>query len=260
MSCALCNKEAELQKSHIIPKLVYSRIKGHKKSRFRSLDNITKILQDGEKRPMLCHDCEELFSAFEVKFANKFLNRYLDDSKVPRIRENWLDIYILSVAWRVLWDDLYRMKSHENHFVRGIFEEFCGELGIYLLSINVADNPIVDKRFVNKIYQLDSLVKNTDLNKVAEGMLFGYSVYFGKSNSVSVIVYYAGLVFVTDYIYDKRKYVFIGTGPILFKKRFRRKEIIVEINLQFHEILQQYSENVTPELQEKIKKYYATHE
>lgn len=63
MKCALCGNEAKLIQSHIIPKLVYKRIRSHKNSRFRSLDNFTKVMQDGEKRPMLCYDCEEVFSS-----------------------------------------------------------------------------------------------------------------------------------------------------------------------------------------------------
>ena len=42
MKCALCGNESKLMQSHIIPKLVYKRIRSHKNSRFRSLDDFTK--------------------------------------------------------------------------------------------------------------------------------------------------------------------------------------------------------------------------
>lgn len=96
--CALCKEEKELMKSHIIPSLVYKRIRSNKHSRFRSLDNIEKVLQDGEKRPMLCHECEELFSSFERLFANKYLDVFINTNKIPKITGGWLDNYILTVA------------------------------------------------------------------------------------------------------------------------------------------------------------------
>lgn len=84
MKCALCDKETDLTQSHIIPKLVYRRIRSNKKSRFRSLDDFTKVLQDGEKRPMLCHECEELFCSYEVKFVSNFLDDYLKTNKLKK--------------------------------------------------------------------------------------------------------------------------------------------------------------------------------
>ena len=110
LPCALCKKNVPLMQSHIFPKLIYKRIRSHPKSRFRSLDNFSKAMQDGEKRPMLCHDCEERFSAFESKFATLFLDPYLESEKLKNLHSTWVNYYFLSVAWRVLWDDLYRMK------------------------------------------------------------------------------------------------------------------------------------------------------
>lgn len=73
--CALCPKEvSELCDSHIIPKLVYKRIRTRKNSRFRDLSNIKKPLQDGEKHKMLCAECEEKFSAWENKFTGSVPN------------------------------------------------------------------------------------------------------------------------------------------------------------------------------------------
>lgn len=50
-TCALCGKEnIQLMQSHLIPKAVYKRIKTFKNSRFREMDDIQKIYQDGEKK------------------------------------------------------------------------------------------------------------------------------------------------------------------------------------------------------------------
>lgn len=259
MVCALCGKNAELQQSHIIPKLVYSRIKSHKNSRFRSLDNITKIMQDGEKRPMLCHDCEELFSSYEVKFTKLFLDDYLETNKFKKITSGVVENYILTVAWRILWDELYRLHSFTGEFSRLIFEEFCADLGKYLLTIGKACEEKPPKRFRNYVYPLCDLISDEAINKISTGCLFGYVMYFKDSNSFSVIVYYAGLVFVTDYLYDRTRYTILNTKPILFRKRYRKNEIIAELRYMFGQIALQYNQKMTPELSNKIKKYYQRH-
>lgn len=259
MECALCGKNKKLMQSHIIPKLVYKRIKSKDNSRFRSLDNITKIWQDGEKRPMLCHDCEELFSSYEVKFASVFLDNYLINEKVQSVNNGVIQNYILTVAWRILWDDLHRMNSHKDHFARGLFEEFSKELADYLLKIGKGNNCKIPNKFRNYVYKLENLVNDEAITKLAEGCLFGYSIYFGNTNTVSVIAYYAGLVFVTDYNYDKSKYIFINHKSILFKSFAKKKEIRDEMIIQFCNIAEQYKRTITPEVRTKIKKYYDTH-
>lgn len=259
MKCALCGKEAKLMQSHIIPKLVYKRIRSHKNSRFRSLGNFTKVMQDGEKRSMLCHDCEELFSSYEVKFASNFLDEYLNSNKLKHNLSGEIENYLLTVAWRILWDDLYRLNSHVDHFTRDIFEEFSKELGDYLLSIGANSNIHPPAKFKTYIYKLESLMKNKAIQEMAIGTLFGYSFYYARDNSIAVIVYYAGLVFVTYYNYDKNKYIFIGQRPILFKRLVRRQEITKELQLQFSKMAQQYQKVMTPELQRSIQEYYKNH-
>lgn len=256
MNCALCGKNAKLQQSHIIPKLVYSRIKSHKKSRFRSLDDINKVMQDGEKRTMLCHDCEELFSSYEVKFPKLFLDDYLETNKFKKISSGLVENYILTVAWRILWDDLYRLNSFSKHFSRPIFEAFCTDLGKYFLTIGKACKEKPPKRFRNYVYPLCELISDETINKILTGCLFGYTMYFKDSNSFSVIVYYAGLVFVTDYLHDSTKYILLGARPILFRKRYRKNEIIAELHDRFDLFALQYNQGMTPELSSKIEKYY----
>lgn len=56
-TCALCTrKNIALMQSHIIPKLVYSRVKTYQNSRFRNYFDFNQLFQDGEKKPMLCHE------------------------------------------------------------------------------------------------------------------------------------------------------------------------------------------------------------
>lgn len=78
-------------------------------------------------------------------------------------------------------------------------------------------------RFVSYVYTLNELVKDNSISKMTESCLFRYSMYFSKNNSFSVIVYYTGLVFVTGYIYNKDKFVFIGQKPVHSRQWVRKK-------------------------------------
>lgn len=259
MKCALCGKEADLMQSHIIPKLVYKRIRSHTCSRFRALDNITRVMQDGEKRPMLCQECEELFSSYETKFSSQYLDDYLTTNRIQHKPSRVVKNYFLTVAWRILWDDLYRLNSYNDCIIRPVFEDFCTDLRDYLLSIGKNNDRSSSLKFRTYVFKIDSLIKNKAIIELSKGCLFGYSFYHAKNNSIAVIAYYAGLVFVTYYDYDKEKYVFIGQGPVIFKAVTRRKEIIEEMKRQFSEMALQYKEAMTPELQQSIQDYYKKH-
>lgn len=68
--CALCNQESELRESHIIPKFVFDYIKETSATGYlRNVTSINRRLQDGPKRKLLCHDCEQKFSIAEKYFA-----------------------------------------------------------------------------------------------------------------------------------------------------------------------------------------------
>ena len=112
MQCALCKKEASLVQSHIIPKLVFDRIRTHPQSRFRSLDNPSKPLQAGEVHKMLCHDCEERFSGLERLFSCQFLDPLMENGTIPIISSGWLENYQFTVAWRTLADELSYLNKH----------------------------------------------------------------------------------------------------------------------------------------------------
>lgn len=247
MKCALCNKEADLMNSHLIPKLVYNRIKSHPKSRFRSLDNITRVMQDGEKHYMLCHECEEKFSALETYFAKEFLDVYLNTETIPvSSNQQMTDDYILSVAWRVLWDDLYRVNSYnDSDFIRSEFEFFEKELRNYLL--NGAKRHYI--HFINRIYKVSELVSN--LQGLDEGTIFGYTYYPNAEIGCLIIVYYAGLVYVTEMKNDRK--VLVGFNS---NKSNLVSVLSEEIATEFKLLIRQYKDNMTPELKEKIQKFY----
>lgn len=245
-SCALCEKNAVLMQSHIIPNLVYKRIRTFPNSRFRSMDNFGKELQDGEKRPMLCHDCEQKFSAFEVWFANHYIDKYLSNGSIPKIEDKYirkLNDYILSVSWRILWDDLYRLNSFCDDSFRPELEGFEYRLRSYL---NKGEECSF---FENKIYKLDDLIQCPQ--ELTERTLFGYTVYNNHYGGF-VLAYYAGLVFITKYKDDRRITIQLESFD-----NYSFEEVVAdELIYMFTTFQQQLKDKYTPEFQMKMKKRY----
>jgi hypothetical protein len=77
--CALCKEERELKQSHITPAFVIRWIKRTRATPYlRSPINTNIPSQDGKKIPLLCADCEQLFSDVEKVFAEKIFIPYHD--------------------------------------------------------------------------------------------------------------------------------------------------------------------------------------
>lgn len=102
--CRLCKQKMELQGSHIIPKMFYDFIKKNSlTARIRKVDNPNIPLQDGEKIPFLCHECEEKFSNYETGFSRIYRN-YTDSFGVTEFDSDsdTFRYFVLSIGWRVL--------------------------------------------------------------------------------------------------------------------------------------------------------------
>jgi hypothetical protein len=100
--CRLCGESKELRESHIIPASV---IRWELKTQNTYLrnpytPNVRK--QDGTKRPLLCDNCEEIFSKNETLFCNKIFYPRVRNNKLSFKYNSWLHYFIVSVLWRVL--------------------------------------------------------------------------------------------------------------------------------------------------------------
>ena len=101
--CALCSGSSDLQASHIIPGFVFDWLRetaatGH----FRFLQSPNRRVQDGLKPRMLCWNCEQLFSSWEAKFAEKCFVP-INNGHVSNISYGpWMLKFATSVSWRVL--------------------------------------------------------------------------------------------------------------------------------------------------------------
>ena len=233
-TCALCKQEnVELRQSHIIPKGVFKRAKTVSNSRFRNYYEPKQIYQDGIKIRMLCNDCEEFFSKYERAFDNRFLDVYLANPKkhLPKIT-NDIYFYIISVSWRIIYDDLYNYQSFHEDSERDVMLEFEQKLWRFIIEkykeskpdkeLPMKELPIPDLRdkpfgvqiaeaekyfnhkkpedmseIQNYVFTLYELYNSDDISSFFDSMIIGYSFYERTHTKYYIISLYKGLIIVT---------------------------------------------------------------
>lgn len=102
-SCRLCQQQAELKNSHVIPAFVFRWLRetsgnGH----IRRMDEPNRRVQDGLKRYWLCTSCEALLNTSETSFATNLFHPYQTQSGAIFRYTDWLMRFCVSVSWRVL--------------------------------------------------------------------------------------------------------------------------------------------------------------
>jgi len=261
--CALCKKQnVMLRDSHIIPKLAYTRIKSFKTSRFRNIYDIKSIYQDGEKKPLLCQECETFFSKFETAFSKKYLDKFLDKkSKRPKLYAG-LDTYIISVAWRILYDDIYVYNSFNDEFSRHFFEDFERVMHQYLDNIRTGKHGNFPKRLKNYIFPIQTFKYPDEVIELMESTLFGYSFHSGDYSKYIVFTYYTGIIFAT--VYRPPKVIILNANFIdwlldKFTSKVVKRLLNKEINYQLNKMIEHRPVNemiLNNGLGDKIKKRY----
>lgn len=102
-TCRLCQQQAELQNSHILPAFVFRWLKesaGNGHIRYGMEPN--QRVQDGHKRYWLCAACEGRLSLSETSFATNLFHPYLEASGKQFYYSRWLMHFCTSLSWRVL--------------------------------------------------------------------------------------------------------------------------------------------------------------
>lgn len=260
--CALCGSDNELKQSHIIPKLIYKRIKSHPKSRFRMYGNPKHLFNDGDKVPMLCGDCEIFMSGYETYFANYMLDPYLADEKV-KVRDMSKIINLISmINWRVLYDDLYlfnSIKKIDETFHDG-FTELEKKLKTHLLLLKDGKNPKLPDEILNEVYNLEFLKFNRDAINYYGNFIFAYSYYDYLSSSFTIVSHFAGFVMTTSY-HHKNLFLIntdLNRTEILKQIRFPQYAIQQELVKKYEYILSLKEENdrvLSEGLSDKIHNY-----
>ena len=234
-TCALCKRENVVRKqSHIIPKGVYRRSRTKKDSRFKNHFHPGEIFQDGEKKYMLCGDCEGFFNTYETPFFNQYLDKYLRQPtfSLPNTSDK-VEFYFLTVAWRVLYDDLYERKSFEDQAEYIMFEEFEQILWKYLITeyykrypetvpqkntdpidlkgktfgerIAIAEKEHLESmppdisKIRNYVYTLEEFGFPSEISELFSHSVCGYCFFEKSHKNYFVISLYQGLAIVTVY-------------------------------------------------------------
>lgn len=161
MTCALCGKDEKLLESHIIPKFVFNWIKDTSSTGYlRQVNNVNKRMQDGLKLNLLCYNCEQFFSSFEKKFAEKIFQPYtkaiennFENYTFHSVEhEDWLLKFVISLQWRGLkyfrsLDNLNFTKKDEFEKYEKIWHEYLigsrddtGKSRSYIIFLSSFDN------------------------------------------------------------------------------------------------------------------------
>lgn len=113
--CLLCQREAELQLSHILPAFAFRWLResaGNGHLRLGMEPN--KRVQDGLKRYWLCASCEGRLNFSETAFATNLFHPYLKASGEQYRYSRWLMHFCTSLFWRVL--RFYLDEKHLNNW------------------------------------------------------------------------------------------------------------------------------------------------
>ncbi len=99
--CRLCGKNEPLCESHIFPRFYWAWMKETGGSGYlRSLANPNQRQQDGDKRYLLCGECEERFSALETAAARDVFRPLVQDPTVTVNYDDDFFRFVVSVLWR----------------------------------------------------------------------------------------------------------------------------------------------------------------
>lgn len=183
---------------------------------------------------MLCGDCEKFFNSYETPFFNQYLDKYLRQSSFSLSdTSDKVEFYFLSVAWRVLYDDLYERQSFEYQTERIMFEQFEQILWKYLITeyykrypeavpqknadpidlkgktfgelIAIAEKEKLESmppdisKIRNYVYTLKELGFPSEISDIFYNGVCGYCCFEKSQKNYFVISLYQGLVIVTVY-------------------------------------------------------------
>lgn len=111
MQCRLCDNEAKLEISHIVPSFIYKWLKETSATGFiRCGLEPNKRVQDGFKEEFLCPKCEDLLCNWETEFS-KIVFHPLVSKQAHKFRySDWMLKFTVSLSWRVL---KYMLEKHE---------------------------------------------------------------------------------------------------------------------------------------------------
>lgn len=203
--CALCKNESNLEGSHIIPKFVFKHLKNDTfTKRLKKAGEPNRPLQDGPKERLLCGKCEDLFSVYETSFSTKIFHPFHKNELNRRIvyDGDWLNKFITSVNWRVLYTNLESQPTEQNPMKKftaeeiEIFSSVSEIMRAYLLnelnSLYYFENHII---FYNENLVANQVFENP--HATIFGSIYGKPLVFEKENSMYILTNLSGILIVT---------------------------------------------------------------
>ena len=189
--------------SHIIPHFVGRKLIKTSPGNIRITNEPNKVVQDIEKHFLLCHDCEELFSAKERWFANTIFNPYQEHKKTVFNYDKNLTYFIISLSWKSLYRDLEEFSCDKEFSKEILMILFRAEQTMrdYLLGkrkdIDTIENHIL---FFDRIKYTQDLDASQHPSIVMHRSTSSYTVYNGKTSfTISNLM---GILIVTFFSMD----------------------------------------------------------
>jgi hypothetical protein len=200
-TCALCKFDKPLKESHIIPQFVFDRIKENSPTGFlRSVGEVNLRRQDGDTPKMLCEQCEQCFSQAERIFAQKIFKPYQEGGKTYFTYSSWLNYFISSVNWRVLYLDNLSFHTKKEYAEDKLSVLYNAEAIIADFLLNKRDNI---GEIENHIFVMAGpMTANPDLkdsrpNVFFRTSAFGYTLFDFDSGGCYVYANLAGILICT---------------------------------------------------------------
>lgn len=182
MNCALCKKFPTREESHIIPSFVIRWLKKTSATGYlRGTEEPNKRMQDGRKYPLLCENCEDLFSEDERMFASKVFHPSVED--MPKRFQ--YDEFFLRFAVSLVWRALHHVGFGEGSEKEPLQPELVGKLeepykvwSDFLLGVRPHPG-----EFVVNVLPMDFVVEKHPSNPLPSGI----NRYFARAIDMDLI-------------------------------------------------------------------------
>jgi hypothetical protein len=150
-TCALCEREADLRLSHLVPEFFERRLKADSGTPFFRGANPNLRSQSGPKMWLLCDDCELRFSDDESEFARDFYHPTRDGQMIEIVWTRGLARFMVSITWRNLVSSIRqtdRAKSDIRSSDWALMETLEPRLRDYLMGRSAYPRDIEHHVFV----------------------------------------------------------------------------------------------------------------
>ncbi len=133
--CALCLSESDLRLSHVVPSFFGAYLKETSATGYlRAAGSPNVRIQDLVKARLLCDQCEGRFAVWEGEFKQKAFYAVQNDGFRGLEYGDWLLLFLVSVNWRVLVNEVADGLLRENPRFSNAVESALENWRLFLLG------------------------------------------------------------------------------------------------------------------------------